>query len=73
MSTWLIYALLSALSASLVAIFGKIGLQHLDANTATAVRAVVMALFLVGVVVVQGNLIWWVPCWPIKKPCCLSY
>lgn len=45
MSTWLIYALLSALSASLVAIFGKIGLQHLDANTATAVRAVVMALF----------------------------
>ncbi|HDL8014423.1 TPA: EamA family transporter, partial [Yersinia enterocolitica] len=55
MSTWLIYALLSALFASLVAIFGKIGLQHLDANTATAVRAVVMALFLVGVVVVQGK------------------
>lgn len=55
MSTWLIYALLSALTASLVAIFGKIGLQHLDANTATAVRAVVMALFLVGVVVAQGK------------------
>lgn len=55
MSTWLIYALLSAVSASLVAIFGKIGLQHLDANTATALRAVVMALFLVGVVVVQGK------------------
>ncbi|ANI28481.1 membrane protein [Yersinia entomophaga] len=55
MSTWLIYALLSAFTASLVAIFGKIGLQHLDANTATAVRAVVMALFLVGVVVVQGK------------------
>ncbi|CFQ41334.1 integral membrane protein [Yersinia frederiksenii] len=55
MSTWLIYALLSALTASLVAIFGKIGLQHLDANTATAVRAVVMALFLVGVVLVQGK------------------
>ncbi|MGP3591214.1 EamA family transporter [Vagococcus sp. WN89Y] len=56
MSAWLIYALLSALTAALVAIFGKIGLQHLDANTATAVRAVVMALFLVGVVVVQGKL-----------------
>lgn len=56
MSAWLIYALLSAVTASLVAIFGKIGLQHLDANTATAVRAVVMALFLVGVVVVQGKL-----------------
>lgn len=56
MSTWLIYALLSALTASLVAIFGKIGLQHLDANTATAIRAVVMALFLVGVVIQQGKL-----------------
>lgn len=56
MSTWLIYALLSALTASLVAIFGKIGLQHLDANSATAIRSVVMALFLVGVVVVQGKI-----------------
>lgn len=56
MSTWLIYALLSAITAALVAIFGKIGLQHLDANTATAIRAVVMAIFLIGVVVVQGKL-----------------
>ncbi|WBU48104.1 EamA family transporter [Kosakonia pseudosacchari] len=56
MSAWLIYALLSALTAALVAIFGKIGLQHLDANTATAIRAVVMAIFLAGVVVVQGKL-----------------
>ncbi|MBA5821296.1 EamA family transporter [Morganella morganii] len=56
MSTWLIYALLSAISAAMVAIFGKMGLQHLDANTATAIRAVIMALFLVGVVVVQGKL-----------------
>lgn len=56
MSTWLIYALLSALTASLVAIFGKIGLQHLDANTATAIRSVVMAIFLVGVVMVQGKI-----------------
>ncbi|MGY5957850.1 Transporter family protein [Kosakonia sp. BK9b] len=56
MSAWLIYALLSAVTAALVAIFGKIGLQHLDANTATAIRAVVMALFLLGVVVVQGKL-----------------
>ncbi|MDC9580136.1 EamA family transporter [Xenorhabdus sp. PR6a] len=56
MSTWLIYALLSALTAALAAIFGKIGLQNLDANTATAIRAVIMALFLVGVVIVQGKL-----------------
>lgn len=56
MSSWLIYALLSALCAALVAVFGKVGLQQLDANTATAVRAVIMALFLVGIVVAQGKL-----------------
>ncbi|MFQ1017000.1 EamA family transporter [Gilliamella sp. BG7] len=56
MSAWLIYALLSAITAASVAILGKIGLHHLDANTATAIRAVVMAIFLVGVVVVQGKL-----------------
>lgn len=55
MSMWLIYALLSALTAALVAIFGKIGLQNLDANTATAIRSVIMALFLVGVVIAQGK------------------
>ncbi len=53
---WLIFALLSAFMASLVAIFGKIGLQNLDANTATAIRAIVMALFLFVVIVVQGKL-----------------
>ncbi|AOR57894.1 EamA family transporter [Pectobacterium parmentieri] len=57
MSSWLIYALLSAVCAAMVAIFGKIGLQNLDANTATAIRAVIMALFLVGVVVAQGKLV----------------
>jgi len=54
--TWIIYALLSALAASLVAIFGKIGLQGIDTNTATAVRAIIMALFLVGLILIQGKL-----------------
>jgi transporter family protein len=53
---WLVFALLSAATAALVAVFGKIGLQGIDANTATAVRAVIMALFLIGVVVFQGTL-----------------
>ncbi len=53
---WLIFALLSAATAALVGIFGKIGLQSVDANTATAVRAVIMAVFLMGVVVFQGSL-----------------
>ena len=56
MSTWLIYALLSALSAAFVSIFGKVGLKGLDSNAATAVRAIIMALFLIGIVIAQGKL-----------------
>jgi transporter family protein len=52
---WLIFALLSAISAAAVAIFGKMGLQGVDPNTATAIRAVVMALFLITVVLIQNK------------------
>ena len=38
MSSWLLYALLSALSAAFVSIFGKMGLEGLDSSAATAVR-----------------------------------
>ncbi|HEX8342541.1 MAG TPA: EamA family transporter [Tepidisphaeraceae bacterium] len=51
---WLIYALLSALAASLVGIFGKLGMQSIDANLATAVRSVVMTVFLLGVATTFG-------------------
>mgnify|MGYP003692971895 CR=1 FL=1 len=47
MKPWLFYALLSAVSAAFVSIFGKMGLAGLDSNAATAVRAVIMAAFLV--------------------------
>jgi transporter family protein len=53
---WLIFALLSAVTAALVAVFGKLGLQSIDANTATAIRSVIMAVFLILVVAGQGNL-----------------
>lgn len=53
---WLIFALLSAVFAALVAIFGKVGLQGVDTNTATAIRAVVMAVFLIIVVLITGKL-----------------
>lgn len=46
---WLLYAVLSAISASFVPIFGKIGMKEIDSNLATAVRSVVMTLFLVSV------------------------
>jgi len=38
--------LLSALSAALVTIFGKLGLKGIDSTLATTIRGVIMALFL---------------------------
>lgn len=45
---WLIYAFLSALAAGFVGIFGKVGMKEVDSNLATAIRSVVMTVFLVG-------------------------
>jgi len=53
---WLILALLSAIAAAFVGIFAKIGLANIDTNTATAIRAIVMALFLILVVLTEGKL-----------------
>lgn len=47
MPTWILFALLSAVFAALVAIFGKIGIKDVDSTLATTVRAVIMAGFLV--------------------------
>lgn len=44
---WIFYALLSALSAALVAIFGKLGLKSIDPTLATTIRGIIMALFLI--------------------------
>jgi transporter family protein len=52
---WLVYALLSALFAALVAILAKIGIQGIDSTVATAVRATIIAVFMVGVVTIQGT------------------
>jgi transporter family protein len=56
MEIWILYALLSAVFASLVAIFGKIGLQDIDSTLATTVRAFVMALFLFFISLSLGKL-----------------
>ena len=45
--SWISLALLSALFASLVAIFGKIGIQNIDSTLATTIRGIIMALFLI--------------------------
>lgn len=44
---WVLYALLSALFASLVAILGKLGLKSIDSTIATTIRSIVMTSFLV--------------------------
>jgi transporter family protein len=52
---WSVYALLSAVFAALVAIFGKIGLKDLDSTLATTIRSIVMAFFLIGVALALGK------------------
>jgi len=55
MRGYIIYALLAAFFASLVPIFGKLGLKDVNPTLATAVRAVIMAVFLVGVALLSGS------------------
>ncbi len=51
---WLIYALISAGSASLVAIFGKLGLAGIDSTIATTLRSIVMSIFLFLILLFSG-------------------
>lgn len=53
--SWAAYAVLSAIFASLVAIFGKIGIKGVDSNLAVALRTIVIVVFAWGIVLVQGN------------------
>jgi len=53
--TYVFYAILAAFFASLVAIFGKIGIKGVDSNLAVAIRTVIIVFFAWGIVYVQGN------------------
>jgi transporter family protein len=55
MSSWLPWALLSAVFAALTAIFAKIGLDGIDSDFATLVRTVVIVLTLGALVYVMGK------------------
>ncbi len=59
MPTWIFFALLSALFAALVAIFGQIGIKQIDTTLATTVRAVIMAgvLVIVSLLLKKGSLL----------------
>jgi transporter family protein len=52
---WIVYALLAAVFAALTAILGKIGLENVSANLATAVRTVVVLIMAWGIVFITGK------------------
>jgi len=43
-NSWLLYAILSAVFASLTAILGKIGIENIESNLGTAIRTIVVLL-----------------------------
>lgn len=54
-NTWLIYALGSAVFASLTAILGKVGIQGVESNLGTAIRTVVVLIMAWALVFVTGK------------------
>ena len=61
--SWILAAILSAFFASLVAIFGKIGMKQIDSNLAVALRTLIIVFFAWGIVLFQGNIgdVWKIP------------
>jgi len=53
---WFLFAIISAIFAALVAIFGKIGLSEVDSTLATTVRALFMFLFVLAGSAITGKL-----------------
>ncbi|MFD0997962.1 EamA family transporter [Ohtaekwangia kribbensis] len=54
---WWIYALLSALFASLTAIFAKVGIKDVDSDLATATRTLVIMVITWPLVFLKGNVV----------------
>ena len=52
---WWLYALLSALFASLTAIFAKIGIAGVNSNLATAIRTIVILIIAWAIVFARGE------------------
>jgi transporter family protein len=55
LSTWVIWALLSAAFAALTAVFAKVGVERLDPDLATFIRTIVILLVLSGIVLWSGQ------------------
>jgi bacterial/archaeal transporter family protein len=54
-STWLVWALLSACFAALTAVFAKVGVQKIEPDVATFIRTIVILIVLSGIVVATGQ------------------
>lgn len=52
---WWIYAVLSALFASLTAIFAKLGVANINSNLATGIRTVVILLMIWSIILARGE------------------
>lgn len=53
--SWLLWAIASAVFASLTAILGKIGIQGVESNLGTAIRTLVVLVMAWGIVLAQGK------------------
>lgn len=53
--SWLLYAALSAIFAALTSILGKLGVENVESNLATALRTIVVLVMSWGMVVVTGR------------------
>lgn len=53
---WKVYALLSALFASLTAIFAKIGVKEISSDVATAIRTAIILVLTWGIVLFSGQI-----------------
>jgi transporter family protein len=52
---WWIYAILSALFASLTAIFAKVGVANINSNLATGIRTIVVLIMLWCIIFARGE------------------
>ncbi len=53
---WLLFALLSAITAALMTIIGKVGIKNLDTTFATGIRSLIMFVFMSIVVIASSKL-----------------
>lgn len=55
-SSWVLYALLSALFAALTAVFAKAGLKNVNSDLATAIRTAIILLITWGIVIFNRSI-----------------